>query len=299
MQVNLLGFYRISEAIGGVRVCLLHAQNAHTETDGVRPGYSGINLPEGVSTIKGAQALAFVRQRHGLPHGDLDRIRRQQYFLDAAFHKIASSGVLLNPFKLHDLLAAVSSSLLTDPTLNLLSLARSFELLSAGEISFQTLPNNGPQLIYPDGVETSIVEVDPRRSRASSAQSWAAGRLSVVQAPARRGHRRRAERHRHHGLATRNAAARSSGWASRSTSSTRRRARRRPRRRVPARARRSGQGRAAVVPGAKLIETARCRGSRWYSAPTAARSAASRQPRATPARHTTRSSAATAAACIN
>jgi LCP family protein required for cell wall assembly len=160
VQINLLGFYRISEAIGGVQVCLLHAQNASTETDGTRHGFSGIDLPAGVSTIKGAQALAFVRQRHGLPHGDLDRIRRQQYFLSAAFRKVASAGVLLNPFKLHSLLTAVSSSLLTDPSLNLLSLARSFELMSAGSISFATLPNNGPQLIYPDGVETSIVQVD-------------------------------------------------------------------------------------------------------------------------------------------
>jgi LCP family protein required for cell wall assembly len=160
LQVNLLGFYRISEAIGGVQVCLKHAQNASTETDGTRHGFSGIDLPAGVSTIKGAQALAFVRQRHGLPHGDLDRIRRQQYFLAAAFRKVVSAGTLLNPFKLHDLLDAVSSSLLSDPELNLLSLARSFELLSSGAISFATLPNNGPQLIYPDGVETSIVAVD-------------------------------------------------------------------------------------------------------------------------------------------
>ena len=61
---------------------------------------SGIDLPAGRSAIKGAQALAFVRQRHGLPHGDLDRIKRQQYFLSAAFHKITSAGTLLNPFKL-------------------------------------------------------------------------------------------------------------------------------------------------------------------------------------------------------
>jgi hypothetical protein len=80
--------------------------------------------------------------------------------LSAAFSKVVSAGELLNPFKLHDLLTAVSSSLLTDPSLNLLSLARSFEEVGAGDISFQTLPNNGPQLIYPDGVETAIVGVD-------------------------------------------------------------------------------------------------------------------------------------------
>lgn len=160
VQVNLLGFYRISNAIGGVDVCLLHAQNPSTDSDANGRGYSGINLPAGHSVIKGSQALAFVRQRHGLPGGDLDRIKRQQYFLSAAFSKVLSSGVLLNPFKLHDLLHAVSSSLLTDPALNLISLAQQFQNLSAGNISFATIPNDGAQLIYPDGVETSVVTVD-------------------------------------------------------------------------------------------------------------------------------------------
>ena len=160
MQVNLLGFYRISNAIGGVTVCLNKAQNASTDSDAYGSGYSGINLPKGVSTIKGSQALAFVRQRHGLPRGDLDRIVRQQYFLSAAFRKVESAGVLLNPFKLHDLLNAVGSSLLTDPKLDLLSLGRQFALMSDGDISYVTIPNNGPTMIYPDGVATSIVEIN-------------------------------------------------------------------------------------------------------------------------------------------
>lgn len=151
LQVDLLGFYRISNAIGGVDVCLRQAQRDH---------YSGIDLPAGHSIIKGSQALAFVRQRHGLPGGDLDRIRRQQYFLSAAFDKVLSGGVLLNPFKLHSLLSAVGSSLLTDPALNPISLARQFQELSRGNIKYATIPNDGAQLIYPDGVATSIVAVD-------------------------------------------------------------------------------------------------------------------------------------------
>lgn len=158
-QVNLLGFYRISNAIGGVTVCLNAAQNANTDSDAYGRGYSGINLPKGVSVIKGSQALAFVRQRHGLPRGDLDRIVRQQYFLAAAFHKVESAGVLLNPFKLHSLLNAVGSSLLTDPSLNLIKLGEQFAEMSGGNITYKTIPNNGPQTIYPDGVLTSIVEL--------------------------------------------------------------------------------------------------------------------------------------------
>ena len=151
MQVDLLGFYRISEAIGGVRVCLKAPAHDH---------YSGIDLPKGWSTIEGTQALAFVRQRHGLPQGDLDRIKRQQYFLRAAFEKITSAGMLLNPFKMHALLSAVGRSLLIDPDLDIISLARQFASLTAGSVRFATLPNDGPAMIYPDGVATSIVRVD-------------------------------------------------------------------------------------------------------------------------------------------
>ena len=160
VQVNLLGFYRISNAIGGVDVCLLHAQNPASDSDASGRGYSGINLPAGHSVIEGSQALAFVRQRHGLPAGDLDRIKRQQYFLSAAFSKVLSGGTLLNPFKLHALLNAVSSSLLTDPALNLISLARQLQNLSSGNVTFATIPNDGTQLIYPDGVATAVVTVD-------------------------------------------------------------------------------------------------------------------------------------------
>lgn len=160
MQVDLLGFYRISQAIGGVRVCLKQAQNATTDADAYGSGYSGIDLPKGVSVIEGEQALAFVRQRHGLPHGDLDRIKRQQYFLKAAFTKITSAGMLLNPFKMHALLTAVGRSLLIDPSLNLIALARQFESLTAGTMHFATLPNSGPKMVYPDGVATSIVAVN-------------------------------------------------------------------------------------------------------------------------------------------
>jgi LCP family protein required for cell wall assembly len=160
VQVNLLGFYRISNAIGGVDVCLKAAQNASTDSDEFGRGYSGIDLPAGRSVIRGTQALAFVRQRHGLPNGDLDRIKRQQYFLSSAFHKIASSGTLLNPFRLHALLSAVSSSLLTDPDLDLMSLGNQLADLSNGNVSFATIPNNGAQTISPDGIQTAIIQVD-------------------------------------------------------------------------------------------------------------------------------------------
>jgi LCP family protein required for cell wall assembly len=148
VSVDLLGFYRISNAIGGIRVNMCNA---------VQDSYSGINLHQGVNVIEGTQALAFVRQRHGLALSDLDRVKRQQYFLTASFRKITTAGVLLNPFKLQRLLNAVSSSLYMDSTLNPLSLARQVENLSANNIVGKTIPTTNGTL--DDG--TSILSVDP------------------------------------------------------------------------------------------------------------------------------------------
>ena len=137
VEVDLLGFYRITKAIGGVEVCLNKAQK---EKD------SGIDLPAGKSVIEGKQALAFVRQRKGLPRGDLDRIVRQQYFLGATFRKVTSLGVLTNPIKLKRLLDAVGSSMRMDDDLDPLQLARQVRGLAAGNVEFKTIPTTGTGL---------------------------------------------------------------------------------------------------------------------------------------------------------
>ena len=108
---------------------LLPHQQRHRRRDGVperraEPEHRPRRLRQGLLGHRPAQgrlgdqghAGAGVRATAARPAlGDLDRIQRQQYFLGAAFRKVTSAGVLLNPFKLHDLLHAVGSSLLTDP----------------------------------------------------------------------------------------------------------------------------------------------------------------------------------------
>ncbi len=152
VRVSLLGFYQIAQVLGPINVCLKQAA--------VDP-YSGTNLPAGVSTLNASQALSFVRQRHNLPGGDLDREVRQQYFLSAEFRKIASAGTLLNPFKLQNLLSAVANALETDMTgPELLKFADQMHNLQAGNLKSATIPITGTPTIYPNGVATSIVAVD-------------------------------------------------------------------------------------------------------------------------------------------
>ncbi len=113
-EVNLLGFYLLSNAIGGVPVCL----NAPVDDP-----WSGANFPAGEQDVQGTAALSFVRQRHGLPEGDLDRVRRQQAFLRGAADKILSVGTLTNPGKLQDLVSAIDRSVIFDKGFDVITFA--------------------------------------------------------------------------------------------------------------------------------------------------------------------------------
>ena len=160
-QVDLLGFYRISNALGGVPVDMCAA---------VSDPKSGLRLHQGVNVIQGVQALAFVRQRYGYPNGmgDLDRVKRQQYFLTAAFRKVVSGGVLLNPFKLQDLLKAIERSLFVDSSLDPLALGRELQNLTANNIAGRTIPTDGfadtdvgsVVVVHPDQVQAFMRSID-------------------------------------------------------------------------------------------------------------------------------------------
>ena len=152
-EVNLLGFYLLSNAIGGVPVCL----NAATQDD-----FSGANFQAGPQDVQGSAALAFVRQRHGLPGGDLDRVRRQQAFLAGAAKKILSVGTLTNPSKLSDLIGAIDRSVIFDKDFSVLTFAQQITDLSSGNINFETLPTTGPE----PSTDKDALATDPAQIKA-------------------------------------------------------------------------------------------------------------------------------------
>jgi LCP family protein required for cell wall assembly len=155
-SVNLVGFYNISQAIGGVPVCLKAA---------VHDSYSGADFPAGPQTISGTQALAFVRQRHGLPGGDLDRIKRQQVFMASLAKTVLSGGTLSSPTKLNDLISAIKTTVTLDQGWDVLGFAQQMQGMSSGKIAFQTIPVGNVALWTPSDGEA--VEVDPRQVQAT------------------------------------------------------------------------------------------------------------------------------------
>ncbi|WP_410668790.1 LCP family protein [Amycolatopsis sp. cmx-4-68] len=153
-EINLLGFYLLTEALGGVKVCLNHA----TEDKD-----SGASFRRGEQTVSGGEALSFVRQRKNLPRGDLDRIVRQQAFLSSALHQVLSAGTLTSPGTLTDLMDAVHRSLTLDPGLDLLQFAQQAKGIASGELTFATIPVITANGRSEDG--QSIVEIDPKAVR--------------------------------------------------------------------------------------------------------------------------------------
>ncbi|MGP4021120.1 LCP family protein [Saccharopolyspora sp. 5N708] len=149
-EINLLGFYELTEAVGGVEVCL---QQATSDKD------SGADFAAGRHTISGGDALAFVRQRHGLPRGDLDRIVRQQAFMAALANKVLSTGTLTDPTMINNLVQATRRAVVLDEDWDPLGFVQRMQELAAGRVTFLTLPvtDTGAR----DDRGQSIVNVDP------------------------------------------------------------------------------------------------------------------------------------------
>lgn len=154
-EINLVGFYEITKAVGGVDVCLAEA----TQDD-----FSGADFAAGPQTIEGKAALAFVRQRHGLLRGDLDRVVRQQVFMAGLAKKMLSAGVLSDQTKTKNLINAVTKSIVLDQDWDILNFANQMKSLSGGAMEFQTIPTGNPELETPeDGQAIEINEAEVKR----------------------------------------------------------------------------------------------------------------------------------------
>ncbi|MFF9562648.1 LCP family protein [Leifsonia sp. NPDC014704] len=113
--INFNGVSAMSDAVGGVTVCLA----SPVTDDYTNPP---LDLPAGENTIVGDVALSFLRSRHGVGDGsDLGRISNQQVFLSALARKVVDGGVLSNPVQLYALAKAAVNNItpsdtLTNPT---------------------------------------------------------------------------------------------------------------------------------------------------------------------------------------
>lgn len=101
MEIGFAGIRDITDAIGGVTICV--PQNYDDKN-------SNLHVAAGCQHMNGKVALAYVRMRYADPTGDIGRIQRQQQYLSAVMHKVITPASVLNPIRMWSLSSAGTSS---------------------------------------------------------------------------------------------------------------------------------------------------------------------------------------------
>lgn len=133
--LDFMGFEKVVQVLGGVQV------------EVAAPTSSGnVYFRKGLNDLNAAGALAYVRQRYGLPGSDLSRIQRQQNLIRAVLAKVASEHLATNPVTAYQLLASAGNVLSVDSTFSdteLVSLAVNLARLHGSDFTFLTAPVKG------------------------------------------------------------------------------------------------------------------------------------------------------------
>ena len=134
--IDFKGVIGMSEAIGGVEVCVANPIN---------DPYSQLTLDAGTHLLEGEQALAFLRTRYGVGDGsDLSRISNQQVFLTSLVRKVMDEDILTSPIRLYSLASAAAQNMRLSQSLTkldtMVAMARELNDVELESISFLRLP---------------------------------------------------------------------------------------------------------------------------------------------------------------
>lgn len=155
-QIGFDGFAKVTDDIGGVDVYVRQAVTL--------PSMGA--LTKGTHHMSGKQALEFVRERHQLAEGDIDRGRDQQAWLRAVAQKVLQKRVLLNPAKTTSLVEDLAKSMTVDRDFSsdyLQSMAVRLRGLTLSDVRFFTAPFSG---FAKDPVAGDIDVVDQKKMMA-------------------------------------------------------------------------------------------------------------------------------------
>ncbi|MEV7104490.1 LCP family protein [Streptomyces atroolivaceus] len=142
MMIDFAGVVSMADAIGGVPVCVDANVYSHT-SDGKG---SGLKLEKGTTSVKGEQALQWLRTRYGFEDNtDLGRTKAQHQYLNSMVRELRKGTKLTDPGKLMDLAEAATSALTVDKGLDtvkkLYDLAEELKKAPTDRITMTTMPN--------------------------------------------------------------------------------------------------------------------------------------------------------------
>ncbi|MFI7104029.1 LCP family protein [Streptomyces sp. NPDC050161] len=141
MMVDFSGVVDMADAIGGVPVCVDNNIYSHTH-DGHG---SGLKLTKGTHSVKGVQALQWLRTRYGFEDNtDIGRAKAQHMYMNSMVRQLKSGTKLTDPGKLYDLADAATKALTVDDGLGspkkLYDLAGDLQRVPTKRITMVTMP---------------------------------------------------------------------------------------------------------------------------------------------------------------
>ncbi len=139
MAIDFVGFAKMVDALGGVEVC---------STSPLEDYELGTVLEHsGRQVIDGNTALKYVRARNLTTedNGDYGRIKRQQLFLSSLLRSLISRDTFFSLSKLNNVVNMFINDSYVDnvKTRDLVDLGQSVQGLTAGRITFVTIPTTG------------------------------------------------------------------------------------------------------------------------------------------------------------
>ena len=141
IMVDFAGVVSMADAIGGVPVCVDANIYSHTST-----GHgSGLKLEKGTTSVKGKQALQWLRTRYGFEDGsDIGRTKAQHQYMNSMVRQLRENATLSNPGKLRGLAETATSALTVDQSLgtvgDLYDLSKELKKVPTKRITMTTMP---------------------------------------------------------------------------------------------------------------------------------------------------------------
>ncbi|OKH97629.1 transcriptional regulator [Streptomyces sp. CB02923] len=141
MMVDFSGVVDMADAIGGVPVCVDKNVYSHD-----KKGHgSGLKLTAGTHSVKGVQALQWLRTRYGFEDNtDIGRAKAQHMYMNSMVRELKAGTKLTDPMKLRDLAEAATKALTVDEGLGsvkkLYDLGGDLQRVPTERITMVTMP---------------------------------------------------------------------------------------------------------------------------------------------------------------
>ncbi|KPI18042.1 cell envelope-related transcriptional attenuator [Actinobacteria bacterium OK074] len=141
MMVDFSGVVSMADAIGGVPVCVDANVYSHTSSG----KGSGLKLKKGTTSVKGVQALQWLRTRYGFEDDtDIARTKAQHMYMNSMVRELRANATLTNPNALRKLAETATKALTVDTGLGtvakLYDLSKDLKKVPTKRITMTTMP---------------------------------------------------------------------------------------------------------------------------------------------------------------